>query len=443
MKTLTLYELNYIVKRTLQMTLDQTYWVKAEISEMQANRHCYMELVQKDPKTHDIEARAKAQVWATTWNLLRPTFERATGQRLAAGMEILVEVKVTFHELYGFSLNIIDIDPTYTLGDMARRRMEIIQRLRDEGVFTMNKELPLPRLMKRIAVISSATAAGYGDFCNQLYNNSAGLAFETSLFPASMQGNETELSVINALNRIAEQAGLWDVVVITRGGGSTSDLNAFDSLELAENVAQFPLPVITGIGHERDDTIIDLVSHTRVKTPTAAAEFIIQHQEAELNMILDMEDLINTTAARIVDDEKTRLRMLTNRLPASCANYTAREEVKIARIMTAIEAKATQMADKERNKIDMALQRLKAASANIISREWRRIELAEAKTKTADPMTILRLGYSITKVNGRVVTDISNIKKGDCLETALANGVVRSTVKATKADPGIMPEDHT
>ena len=406
MKTLTLYELNYIVKRTLQMTLDQTYWAKAEISEMQANRHCYMELVQKDPKTHDIEARAKAQVWATTWNLLRPTFERATGQRLAAGMEIS-------------------------------------RRLGDEGVFTMNNELPLPRLVKRIGVISSATAAGYGDFCNQLDNNSAGLAFETSPFPASMQGNETELSVINALNRIAEQAGLWDVVVITRGGGSTSDLTAFDSLELAENVAQFPLPVITGIGHERDDTIIDLVSHTRVKTPTAAAEFIIQHQEAELNMILDMEDLINTTAARIVDDEKTRLRMLTNRLPASCANYTAREEVKIARIMTAIEAKATQMADKERNKIDMALQRLKAASANIISREWRRIGLAEAKTKTADPMTILRLGYSITKVNGRVVTDISNIKKGDCLETALANGVVRSTVEATKADPGIMPEDHT
>lgn len=429
MKALSLFELNSIVKRTLQLALNHSYWVKAEICEMHVNRHCYMELVQKNPTTHNIDAKARAQIWARQWALLEPTFRRATGQRLEAGMEILVEVEVTFHEQYGFSLNIIDIDPTYTLGDMARRRMEIIQQLKEEGVFTMNKELPLPRLVQRIAVISSATAAGYGDFCNQLYNNSSGLAFTASLFPAIMQGNETEQSVINALNRIAEQADLWDAVVITRGGGATSDLNAFDSLELAENVAQFPLPVITGIGHERDDTIIDLVSHTRVKTPTAAAEFIIQHQETELNHILDMAEHIAGRAEQIISEEKTKIKMLANRIPVSCVNYTAREEVRIGRMINSIKTHSLQIVEKQRYMLNMTTQRVKTAVPNILSKERRRIELAEAKAKTADPQTMLRLGFSITRVNGQVITDTGDINAGDCIETTLANGTVISTVK--------------
>ena len=266
MEALTLYELNGLVRETLELTLSDAYWVKAEISELRVNRHCYMELVQKDARGNGIVAKARAQVWANVWAFIRPMFEQTTGQALAAGMQVLVKVEVTFHELYGYSLNVTDIDPAYTLGDIAQRRLEILQQLKDEGIDTMNKELPLPRLLQRIAVISSASAAGYGDFCNQLNNNQRGLAFKTELFAAAMQGNEVENSVIAALNRIAERVDEWDVVVIIRGGGATSDLQGFDSLLLAENVAQFPLPVITGIGHERDDTVIDMISHTRVKT---------------------------------------------------------------------------------------------------------------------------------------------------------------------------------
>ena len=271
-EALTLYELNGLVRQTLELTLDEAYWVQAEVSELRVNRHCYMELVQKEARGNGIMAKARAQVWANRWAFLKPMFENTTGQRLAAGMQVLVQVEVTFHELYGYSLNIIDIDPTYTLGDIARRRQEILQQLHREGIDQMNKELPLPRLMQRIAVISSASAAGYGDFCNQLTNNKRGLAFKTELFPAIMQGNDVESSIIKALNRIAERMDEWDVVVIIRGGGATSDLQGFDSLLLAENVAQFPLPIITGIGHERDDTVIDLASAPQRNHPSETAD---------------------------------------------------------------------------------------------------------------------------------------------------------------------------
>ena len=237
MEALTLYELNGLVKQTLELTLDSEYWVQAEIAELRVNRHCYMELVEKDARGVGIVAKARAQVWANRWTLIKPMFESTTGQALAAGMQVLVKVEVTFHELYGYSLNVTDLDPTYTLGDMARHRQEILRQLAEEGIETMNKELPLPRLLQRIAVISSASAAGYGDFCNQLHNNQHGLAFKTELFQAVMQGNEVETSVVAALNRIAEQQDEWDVVVIIRGGGATSDLQGFDSLLLAENVA--------------------------------------------------------------------------------------------------------------------------------------------------------------------------------------------------------------
>ena len=245
-------------------------------------------------------AKARAQVWANRWAFLKPMFEQTTGQTLSTGMQVLVQVEVTFHELYGYSLNITDIDPTYTLGDLARRRQEILRQLEEEGISTMNKELPLPRLLQRIAVISSATAAGYEDFHNQLIHNKRRLSFKTKLFQATMQGNDVADSIISALNRIAKEIDEWDAVVIIRGGGATSDLQGFDSLELAENVAQFPLPVITGIGHERDDTIIDLIAHTRVKTPTAAAELLIHHQEEELDMLEDF-------AARLMEQKKQLL----------------------------------------------------------------------------------------------------------------------------------------
>ena len=264
-----------MVRRSLQTCFPDALWVQAELSDVRANAsgHCYLEFVQKDASGNSLVAKARGIIWAGTFARLKPYFERETGQAFVSGIKVLVKVTVGFHELYGYSLTVTDIDPTYTLGDMARRRREILERLKQEGVLTLNKELELPELAQRIAVISSPTAAGYGDFCKQLRDNAFGFVFYPCLFPAVMQGDKVEASVISALNRIYEKFDRWDAVVIIRGGGATSDLSGFDTYDLAVNCAQFPLPVITGIGHERDDTVIDMVAHTRVKTPTAAAEF--------------------------------------------------------------------------------------------------------------------------------------------------------------------------
>lgn len=248
-----------------------------ELSDVRSNTtgHCYLEFVQKDPRSNNLVAKARGMIWSNIYRLLKPYFEETTGQLFASGIKVLVKVTVQFHELYGYSLTVLDIDPAYTLGDMARRRREILMQLEEEGVLTLNKELEMPVLPQRIAVISSATAAGYGDFCHQLQHNSGGFFFYTELFPALMQGNQVEESVLAALDRINDRVNEFDVVVIIRGGGATSDLSGFDTYLLAAACAQFPLPVITGIGHERDDTVLDSVAHTRVKTPTAAAELLI------------------------------------------------------------------------------------------------------------------------------------------------------------------------
>jgi exodeoxyribonuclease VII large subunit len=319
---LSLYQLNALVKQGLKACLPDAYWVQAELSEVHANYngHCYVEFVQKDPRSNNLIAKARGTIWSNVYHLLKPYFEEATGQTFTAGIKVLVKVTVDFHELYGFSLSVQDIDPTYTLGDMARRRQEILRQLETEGVLTMNKELHLPACLQRIAVISSATAAGYGDFCNQLQHNPYGLVFYTRLFPAVMQGDRTEAAVIAALDAIAAQQDRWDAVVIIRGGGATSDLSCFDTYALAANCAQYPLPIITGIGHERDDTVIDSVAHTRVKTPTAAAEFLIAHQ-------LQAAEAVEALAARMRDalagrlEEQQRLELIQNQLKAASPEH--------------------------------------------------------------------------------------------------------------------------
>lgn len=388
MKALSLYELNHLVRQALELKLAEALWVQAEVSELRVNRHCYLELVQKDTHGGGIVAKARAQVWANRWTFLKPMFEHTTGQPLSAGMQVLMQVEVTFHELYGYSLNVTDIDPTYTLGDIARRRQEILQKLHDEGIDQMNKELPLPRLLQRVAVISSASAAGYGDFCNQLLVNKRKLAFKTELFQAIMQGNEVERSIINALNRIAAQQEEWDVVVIIRGGGATSDLQGFDSLELAENVAQFPLPIITGIGHERDDTVIDLIAHTRVKTPTAAAEFLIHHQEAELDTLENL--------------------------------------------MAALSNGSLQYITQAKSNVDILQRRLLLYAPALLRNERNRISLIESKLQSAHPDRILRLGFSITRLNGKAVKSLGEVKEGDEIDTTLASGTLKSIVTWTK-----------
>lgn len=428
MNALTLYELNGLVRQTLELTLDAEYWVQAEIAELRVNRHCYMELVQKEARGGGIVAKARAQVWANRWAFIKPMFEQMTGQTLAAGMQVMLKVEVTFHELYGYSLNVTDLDPSYTLGDIARHRQEILRRLAEEGIETMNKELPLPRLLQRIAVISSASAAGYGDFCKQLNNNQRGLAFKTELFQAVMQGNEVESSVVSALNRIAEQLDEWDVVVIIRGGGATSDLQGFDSLLLAENVAQFPLPIITGIGHERDDTVIDLISHTRVKTPTAAAEFLIHHQEVELDTLEDLSARLTDRVSQLLYDETTRLKMLASKIPMLFSTVKAREEVRLHRLSASMANSSIQHLEQAKSRVGLLNQQLTLYTSALLQGERKRIELMESKLQSAHPNRILQLGFSITRMGGKALRDVDEVKEGDEIETTLASGTFKSTI---------------
>lgn len=426
---LTLYELNNLVRSCLENTLPDTYWVRAELSEVRMSRgHCYLEFVQKSDRGDALVAKARGQVWANRWNIVRPYFERTTGRPLSAGMQVLVCVGVTFHELYGYSLNVVDIDPTFTLGDIARRRQEILKQLEQEGVLTMNKELPLPRLLQRVAVISSASAAGYGDFCNQLTGNGRGLYFRTRLFPAIMQGEGVESSVIAALNAIASDADGWDVVVIIRGGGSTSDLAGFDTLALAENVAQFPLPVITGIGHERDDTVIDMVAHTRVKTPTAAAEFLIHHQEAELDLVERLADRLAMACRQKLYAEQVRHQRLCAKLPSLFSAFRLREEAKLARLLGAASNAGVRQVERSKTSVQMLHQRVVLSCTSRMSVENHRLAMLEGKIEASSPERILRLGYSVTRLNGKAVTDAAQLKADDEVVTVFANGEVRSKV---------------
>lgn len=276
MESVSLYELNSRIRQSVEEAFPSPVWVRAEISELKenANGHAYLELVEKDGNR--IVAKTKAMCWRNTYAMLKPFFREKTGQPLAVGMKVLFACEVNFHEQYGFSLLINDVDPAFTLGDMARQRQETIRRLRQEGVFDMNRSLTVPPLPQRIAVISSATAAGFGDFEHQLKRNEQGYVFYTHLFPAVMQGERTSSSIIAALERIYVHAELFDVVVIIRGGGATADLNSFDNYELATNCAQFPLPIITGIGHLRDTCVLDMVANVCAKTPTAVAEYLYQ-----------------------------------------------------------------------------------------------------------------------------------------------------------------------
>lgn len=436
MSHLSLFELNNLIHNAIDVVMPDEYWVRAELSEVRESRgHCYLEFIQKDEYGNGIVAKARGQIWASRWAFLRPYFERTTGQRLSAGMLVLVRAKVTFHELYGFSLNVTEIDPTFTLGDIARRRQEIIRQLQEEGVFEMNKELPLPRLLRRIAVISSATAAGYGDFCNQLNDNKRGLAFHTELFQATMQGNDVERSIISALNSIAARLDEWDAVIIIRGGGATSDLSGFDTLALAENVAQFPLPIITGIGHERDDTVIDLVSHTRVKTPTAAAEFLIHHQEEELNHLEDLAIRLSDSTSRVLQAESQRIKLLTAKVPSLFANFKTAETLRLSRLSLTIEHLTSQAIDRQRTTLAMLQQRFVSSVPQFIERQFNALDHLNAHLTAASPDRILRLGFSIARINGKAIKDTDALSIGDEIETTLASGTIKSTITWKENQP--------
>lgn len=427
--SLSLVELNMLVRRSVRACLPDEYWVQAELSDVRSNYsgHCYLEFVQKDSKSNALVAKARGIIWNNVYSRLKPFFERETGQLFVSGIKVLVKVTVDFHELYGYSLTVVDIDPTYTLGDMARRRKEIISRLESEGILTLNKELELPVLAQRIAVISSATAAGYGDFCNQLEHNPYGFVFYPHLFQAVMQGDKVELSIIAALEKIYQTQEKWDVVVIIRGGGATSDLSGFDTYNLAAHCAQFPLSVLTGIGHERDDTVLDVVSHTRVKTPTAAAEFLINHLRGTAEALDGYASFINQTIPDILQREKERLERCVSRIPSQVEIRLQREVFRQERLFKRMELAWQSRLMREEHRLDLSL-RIAGALQTRLQREKHRLELFEQRVNAASPDVLLKRGYSITLNNGKAVTDASLLKDGDEIVTRLAKGEIRSKV---------------
>ena len=429
MKTITLYELNSLVRQTIEIGLPKSYWVEAEISELRENGgHCYLELIEKDKRYNTPIAKASARCWRQTWGMVKPYFENTTGQQLKAGMKVLIEVYAQFHEAYGFSWIISDIDPNYTLGDMARKRQEIIKRLKEEGVFDLNKQLDLPLFSQRIAVISSKSAAGYGDFANQLYGNQYGYYFEAELFAATMQGEDVERSIIKALNAINDRCDDFDCVVIIRGGGATSDMSGFDALELAENVANFPLPIITGIGHDRDECILDMVSHTRVKTPTAAAALLIDNLHTAERRIDDARQRIANLTSRKMEVEKLRLSRLAERLPALFGSVKDKQEARLDILQERLFRLAEIRLSNCENIVDQLEKKISLTAEHLLMVEKHRLELLEGRAQNLDPQLLLRRGYSITLVGGKALRDPSQVKQGDKIETQLEKGTIISTI---------------
>ncbi|MFK2342692.1 exodeoxyribonuclease VII large subunit [Bacteroides fragilis] len=406
--TLSLYELNALVRRSLEQCLPDEYWVQAELSDVRTNStgHCYLEFVQKDPRSNNLIAKARGTIWANIYRLLKPYFEESTGQLFTSGIKVLVKVTVAFHELYGYSLTVQDIDPTYTLGDMARRRREILRQLEEEGVLTLNKELEMPLLPQRIAVISSATAAGYGDFCHQLQHNRAVLLpYGTFSRPdAGQPGGGVCTGCLDAVNARVDE---FDVVVIIRGGGATSDLSGFDTYLLAAACAQFPLPVITGIGHERDDTVLDSVAHTRVKTPTAAAELLIDRMEEAADRLGALAEELHTRVFYRLEQERRRLALLQARIPSQVMRKLSESRIKL----------------------QMAKNNLSHVAETLLARQHHRLELLQNRIADASPQKLLKRGYSITLKDGKAVKSAACLQSGDELITRLYEGEVKSRVE--------------
>ncbi|MDL2331000.1 exodeoxyribonuclease VII large subunit [Odoribacter sp. OttesenSCG-928-A06] len=449
---ISLFELNKQIKQVLKKEFSTAIWITAEISSVQENRsgHCYLELADKSDKEDKTVAVAKATIWSFTYGMLKTYFTSVTGRVLEKGMKVLVCVEVVYHELYGFSLNIKDIDPTFTIGDLERKKREILEQLEKDGVIDMNKELEFPLLPKTIAVISSPTAAGYGDFVNQLQKNTYSYKFHIHLFPALMQGDQTTSSVISALERIYEYEDLFDVVVIIRGGGSQTDLGSFDSYDLAANVAQFPLPVIAGIGHDRDETIVDRVAYISVKTPTAAAAFLIEcFHELDAGLETRQEEFVQGVSALIrqernkqtmmlmnfkrltqsmLENSDGRLKIASHKIDYASALFMDRKRKEFEHIRHRVSHQSDMLLARHRNLLENLGQQLKRHSMDKITEHKQRLKLAETTVKYVDPVHVLSRGYSIAKVNGKVIKRPEDVVAGDVIETVLVGGSINSVV---------------
>jgi exodeoxyribonuclease VII large subunit len=394
MTSITLYELTTQIQETIRTHFETPVWIRAEISELRDNSggHCYLELIEKDSNSDTLLAKSKATIWWSTYRILKPYFESSTGQSLRAGLNVLVAVTVEFHSVYGFSLNVRDIDPTFTIGEMAARRLKIIRQLEADGIVDMNKQLLLPKLIQKIAIISSPTAAGYDDFCDQLQNDPSHFAFYTKLFPAIMQGDQAESSIIAALEKIYEHIDLFDTVVIIRGGGATTDLACFDSYDLAVNCAQFPLPIIAGIGHQRDISILDMVAHTSLKTPTAVAEFLISNLTDAENQLLEQLSDIRYTVKNRIDNESRYIIQTQMRIKQTLRSWVLQKSHLLERHKSRLQSSVRLELVKQKNKL----------------------VLLEKNIESHSPSFLLLHGYTITSAH--------QVKKGDQIRTFVHDG---------------------
>lgn len=449
---LSLLELNQEIKTILKEHTRKKYWVIGEISELKVNYsgHCYLELIQKDESSDQIIARSRATIWAPSYRMIKPYFETTTGQILRDGLGILVKVSIEFHEVYGLNLNITDIEPTYTVGELAIKKQKIIEKLTKDGVIGMNKELELPLPCQKIAVISSATAAGFEDFANQIHNNSYGYKFYLKLFPAVMQGEEAEKSIISALDKIYQYESFFDTVVIIRGGGSQADLSCFDSYWLAYHITQFPLPVLTGIGHEQDDSVTDMVANIRLKTPTAVASFLIDcmvqiHSQLDdiseqifslTNEFLEffnrkLYDLTNSFHRAVtgyVMKKNRKLEQMSYQLSVGGKNYLSKKKTEIIKHENHLKVRITAISRNHQFKIRTTAELLKSSIRHLLSNQHQSLKLQESRILYLDPKQILKRGYSITKYKNKILTNASLAKPGEQIETQLYKGKLESTI---------------
>lgn len=431
MAHLTLFELNNLIKTTLEKSMEPSYWIVAEISEMRLNQkgHCYMEVVEKEGNF--VTAKIRANIWAYTYRNLSGWFEAITHTPLKPGIKILFNAKINFHEVYGMSLTIQDIDPKFTLGERAKKRQEVIDQLVHDGVFDMNKTLSLPEVPQRIAVISSKTAAGYGDFIDQLTNNTRGFTFKTVLFQALMQGDEASQSIIAALHSIHQTPDDYDLVVIIRGGGAQVDLDCFDDYELASHIAQFPLPVVTGIGHERDVTITDLVAHTKMKTPTAVAEFLVSGLERFDDRLNEYVYRLERASIGRFQLESLRLQAMSSKLEMSSRTRFAKAKEQLASMKLSLKFSSNELIKINKLKAQKLATPLTRVAKNRLSQIKNQLEGFKKELALVDPEAVLKRGYSISRVNGQLLSK-AKFKKGDSMETITADRQITSEIKEIK-----------
>lgn len=449
---LSLTEFNNLFRETVELNFPDEFWVIAEISELNVNArgHCYIDFIERDELSGKINARQRATVWAFQYSLIKEHFEQNTGQGLGAGLKVLVKVRVGFHVLYGLSFNVLDIDPAYTLGDQARHREQIIARLENDGVIDMNQHAEMPEVIQRIAVVSSQTAAGYGDFFEHLTKNSDNYHFHIELFNATMQGDQTSRSVVAALDAIYQRESDFDVVLIIRGGGSRSDLVSFDDYDIAFMISQSPIPVLTGIGHERDHSVADMVAWQAFKTPTAVANFIIDKASDFGHKLDGYSNVLVMLLQNTVTQYQNSLARMNQSLNAGVKAYTGTEQIFLGRRVELLHGNVNEYFKQHGRHLKNYFVELKQVNAlanarkymlfdnyahslsfavrNVFSQCHHSLDIQHQRAMSKSPSTVLKAGYGFVTQNGKRINGVENLKTSDNINVAFIDGIARCVV---------------